>query len=96
MTDHYCKNLLPNGMCKKTGKLCDEALPTNVQEPYQTYLKDSLFEIPPACRGCSNHSSNGGSGICFCTLGSMEFTAGTTSGNDIQYSTNIATNDAGV
>ena len=25
--------------------------------------------IPPACRYCSNHPSNGGSGICHCTLG---------------------------
>jgi len=25
--------------------------------------------IPPACRSCSNHPSNGGSGICNCTLG---------------------------
>ena len=26
--------------------------------------------IPLACRTCSNHPSNGGSGICHCTLGS--------------------------
>jgi len=25
--------------------------------------------IPLACRNCSNHPSNGGSGICHCTLG---------------------------
>lgn len=25
--------------------------------------------IPPACRDCSSHPSNGGSGICHCTLG---------------------------
>ena len=28
--------------------------------------------IPDACKNCSNHPSNGGSGICFCTLGSQE------------------------
>jgi len=28
--------------------------------------------IPEACRSCSNHPSNGGSGICNCTLGSVE------------------------
>ena len=27
------------------------------------------FNIPDACRGCMNHPSNGGSGICNCTLG---------------------------
>lgn len=30
--------------------------------------------IPPACRGCSNHPSNGGSGVCNCTLGSITIT----------------------
>lgn len=30
--------------------------------------------IPPACRGCSNHPSNGGSGICHCTLGGYTIT----------------------
>ena len=29
------------------------------QEPY----------IPDACRACGNHPSNGGTGICHCTLG---------------------------
>ena len=28
--------------------------------------------IPEACRNCSNHPSNGGSGICFCTLGTPQ------------------------
>lgn len=29
----------------------------------------SLWEfIPECCQGCSNHPSNGGSGICHCTL----------------------------
>ena len=28
-----------------------------------------LGSIPPACRKCSNHISNGGSGICNCILG---------------------------
>ena len=30
--------------------------------------------IPEACRNCSNHPSNGGSGICFCTLGTSTIT----------------------
>ena len=28
--------------------------------------------VPPSCRNCSNHPSNGGSGICNCTLGQMQ------------------------
>lgn len=29
-------------------------------------------DIPDACKACSNHPSNGGSGICHCTLGTLE------------------------
>lgn len=32
------------------------------------------YYVAPACRGCSNHPSNGGSGICHCTLGSYTIT----------------------
>lgn len=34
--------------------------------------------IPEACRNCSNHPSNGGSGICHCILGQ----------NPVMYTTN--------
>ena len=30
--------------------------------------------VPEACRHCSSHPSNGGSGICHCTLGSYTIT----------------------
>ena len=44
----------------------------------EIYLKedkiiDTTF-IPESCRGCSNHPSNGGSGICNCTLGQFKIT----------------------
>ena len=29
------------------------------------------FSIPDACKYCSNHPSNGGSGICHCILGNQ-------------------------
>ena len=32
--------------------------------------------IPEACRSCTNHPSNGGTGICHCTLGSPSITSG--------------------
>ena len=32
--------------------------------------------IPDCCKGCSNHPSNGGSGICNCTLPYMTNTTG--------------------
>lgn len=36
--------------------------------------KDGIktFPIPDACKSCSNHPSNGGSGICNCTLGTPQ------------------------
>ena len=33
-----------------------------------------ILNIPEACRNCSNHPSNGGSGICNCTLGQPKIT----------------------
>lgn len=30
--------------------------------------------IPDSCRNCSNHPSNGGSGICNCILGGIQWT----------------------
>lgn len=32
------------------------------------------YAIPPSCVNCPNHPSNGGSGICNCTLGQMPIT----------------------
>jgi len=37
----------------------------------QTFSRIYDNTIPPACRGCSNHPNNGGSGICHCINGSM-------------------------
>ena len=37
----------------------------------------SADSIPPACRFCSNHPSNGGSGICHCILGGIMMSART-------------------
>ena len=34
-----------------------------------TYTTTTTSTIPDSCSGCSNHPSNGGSGICHCTLG---------------------------
>jgi len=46
--------------------------------PYPTTLDlvDAVHvdNIPNPCRNCSNHPSNGGSGVCLCTLGSQTVT----------------------
>jgi hypothetical protein len=33
-----------------------------------------ILNTPEACRNCSNHPSNGGSGICHCILGQPKVT----------------------
>ena len=38
---------------------------------------DTIASIPDACKTCPNHPSNGGNGICNCTLGSQPITYGT-------------------
>lgn len=42
-------------------------------EAYNMAIKDlQENSIPPACRNCSNHPKNGGSGICHCILGGIK------------------------
>ena len=35
---------------------------------YNPAMVENIWSIPKACRSCSNHPTNGGSGICACTL----------------------------
>ena len=64
-----------------TGKIFEYKYPFTWEERSFNYLEilpdrdwretqDWMF--PPACRNCSNHPRNGGSGICHCTLGSPQ------------------------
>lgn len=43
------------------------------QDNYWTTLNVNSY-IPEYCKHCPNHPSNGGSGICHCTLGSPQVT----------------------
>lgn len=36
---------------------------------FYTISSNGKDNIPEACKNCSNHPSNGGSGLCHCTLG---------------------------
>ena len=38
------------------------------------FNEEKFSTIPEPCRNCSNHPSNGGSGICHCTLGTPKIT----------------------
>lgn len=40
----------------------------------EKYTYPDFNSIPESCRGCSNHPSNGGSGICHCILGLPKIT----------------------
>jgi len=43
--------------------------------PYDKYKIPVVpGEIPLPCKNCSNHPSNGGTGICFCTLATPKIT----------------------
>lgn len=46
-----------------------------MQPPY-VYKDDegTIVTLSSACKTCPNHPSNGGSGICNCTLGQADFT----------------------
>ena len=35
---------------------------------FNNIFKQATSEIPDPCRNCSNHPSNGGPGICHCTV----------------------------
>ena len=46
------------------------SIPSNkIESPITDWFKNGQWNyIPSCCRYCSNHPSNGGSGICHCTL----------------------------
>lgn len=46
---------------------------SSISKPTGVNIFD-LMNIPPACRNCGNHPTNGGSGICHCILGTTQVT----------------------
>ena len=42
--------------------------------PWKNYIRAVAEETPDPCKNCSNHPSNGGSGICNCILGTPKIT----------------------
>ena len=54
---------------KELQDLPKEVLQNIIVESIKGYFQQDPLP-PDACKHCSNHPSNGGSGICNCTLGS--------------------------
>lgn len=61
----YVGEEVPNGMECPTGSWA------TIEAKKWAVNDDSL---PDACKTCSNHPRNGGSGFCLCTLGSPKIT----------------------
>lgn len=76
---NYCEEIdlhLPEGDPDRTGyNMVDDinALRHYIvfrEEEFKPFISSNTYSlIPEACRRCNNHPSNGGSGICHCTLG---------------------------
>lgn len=50
----------------------DDATANVRRNPFGIYVPEQTnqqYTIPEACKNCNNHPSNGGSGVCWCTLG---------------------------
>ena len=70
-SSEYCIYRLPCGTCMMLKSACPHItnkLPDSITAPSWT------SDIPPSCKNCPNHPSNGGSGICNCTLGDYKVT----------------------
>ena len=68
-TEDTCENCIKYQMYHRTNNV-DEYNPWC---PYQNASTLTFTDIPPACRNCPNHPSNGGNGICFCVFGQQTF-----------------------
>lgn len=59
--------------CFSCGWVSDITREDEIRIPYPDHTPTihglGMDNINEACRCCSNHPSNGGSGICYCTLG---------------------------
>ena len=58
----------------KMAEIIREAVHQNDIYPVTQYKIPNILPVPDPCKNCSNHPSNGGTGICFCTLGTPKIT----------------------
>jgi len=67
---NYCITTYP----EKAGKMCPacgwnwvDEREDDMRVPFVPPERSNWSDIPSCCKHCSNHPSNGGSGICNCT-----------------------------
>lgn len=67
-------------MREESAKIAEIIRQAVVEYPYRTAAPQVVWTnyIPEACRSCTSHPSNGGTGICHCTLGSPSVTCNST------------------
>ena len=64
-------NIIEKVIREETAKMTEIIREAIVQKSYTPIASSDLWtnSIPEPCKTCSNHPSNGGSGVCHCTLG---------------------------
>ena len=69
---------IENVIREETAKMSEIIRQAVVSNEVYQYKIPNVFPIQDACRNCPNHPSNGGTGICHCTLGSPSVTCNST------------------
>lgn len=67
--------------CPECHKIVTKTKQRTVTNPDIT-LNSSVTDVPDPCKTCSNNPSNGGSGMCNCTLGGSKITCSTAKTED--------------
>lgn len=76
MKEYNCPDCERTDSCTGCPRVVQKRAVTTVTTPLgrETWKifreNNDLTAVPAACRACSNHPVNGGSGVCHCTLGS--------------------------
>lgn len=75
MKEYNCPDCSRTDSCTGCQRVFDKGVVTVAVNAYglELWQKGLInpISIPPSCRECSNHPSNGGSGVCHCVLGIM-------------------------
>ena len=76
----HCKYRLPCGWCDRRNQLCTQDSGYTVLNTIPKIEYNNTY-IPEACRTCSSHPSNGGTGLCACSKAYPELGEATIQGS---------------